>query len=167
MRADIHDGPEHILQSETEYIDARLHLPASTKTLLQRAAGPYIGSFSAGRAAVAHHLLSALHRKRPDCCAQRNDAKGQKQTFKALRVPHTSFPGFIMSSGSKARLSVRITPTAASPNSGTRKCFLPSPIPCSPVQVPSAAIASSASRSMKALARATSSESSIMTIKLA
>jgi hypothetical protein len=31
MRADIHDGPEHMLQSETEYIDATPHQPASTK----------------------------------------------------------------------------------------------------------------------------------------
>ena len=31
MRADIHDGPEHMLQSETEYIDARPHQPAATK----------------------------------------------------------------------------------------------------------------------------------------
>jgi hypothetical protein len=31
MRADIHDGPEHMLQSETEYIDARPYQPASTK----------------------------------------------------------------------------------------------------------------------------------------
>jgi len=31
MRADIHDGPEHMLQSETEYIDARPHQPAPTK----------------------------------------------------------------------------------------------------------------------------------------
>src|SRR6476660_3656082 len=31
MRADIHDGPEHMLQSETEYIDARPHQSASTK----------------------------------------------------------------------------------------------------------------------------------------
>ena len=29
--ADIHDGPEHILQSESEYIDARPPQPASTK----------------------------------------------------------------------------------------------------------------------------------------
>ena len=36
MRADIHDGPEHILQSETEYIDARLHQPASTNPLAAR-----------------------------------------------------------------------------------------------------------------------------------
>src|ERR1700740_2404425 len=42
MRADIHDGPEHMLQTETEYIDARPHQPASTKSLLHRAAGPYI-----------------------------------------------------------------------------------------------------------------------------
>jgi hypothetical protein len=32
MRADIHDGPEHMLQLETEYIDAIPHQPASTKT---------------------------------------------------------------------------------------------------------------------------------------
>jgi hypothetical protein len=32
-----------MLQSETEYIDARPHQPASTKSLLHRAAGPYIG----------------------------------------------------------------------------------------------------------------------------
>src|SRR5215475_1272101 len=31
MRADIHDGPEHMLQSETEYIDARPYQPASPK----------------------------------------------------------------------------------------------------------------------------------------
>src|SRR5215831_13398065 len=31
MRADIHDGPEHMLQSETEYIDARPHQPASNR----------------------------------------------------------------------------------------------------------------------------------------
>jgi len=31
-----------MLQSETEYIDARPHQPASTKSLLHRAAGPYI-----------------------------------------------------------------------------------------------------------------------------
>ncbi len=46
MRADIHDGPEHMLQSETEYIDARPHQPASTKSLLHHTAGPYIGSNS-------------------------------------------------------------------------------------------------------------------------
>ena len=31
-----------MLQSETEYIDARPHQPASTKSLLHRAAGPYM-----------------------------------------------------------------------------------------------------------------------------
>jgi hypothetical protein len=30
--ADIHDGPEHMLQSETEYIDARPHQPAFDQT---------------------------------------------------------------------------------------------------------------------------------------
>src|SRR5260221_6446422 len=42
MRADIHDGPEHMLQSEAGYIDARPLTPAR-QNLLQRTAGPYIG----------------------------------------------------------------------------------------------------------------------------
>jgi hypothetical protein len=41
MRADIHDGPEHTLQSEAGYIDARPLTPAR-QNLLQRTAGPYI-----------------------------------------------------------------------------------------------------------------------------
>src|SRR6266700_4139304 len=45
MRADIHDGPEHMLQSEAGYIDARPLTPAR-QNLLQRTAGPYIGSFA-------------------------------------------------------------------------------------------------------------------------
>src|SRR5262245_60768957 len=56
MRADIHDGPEHMLQSETEYIDARPHQPASTKSLLHRAAGPYIGS------------IASISTRSPDVC---------------------------------------------------------------------------------------------------
>jgi hypothetical protein len=40
MRADIHDGPEHMLQSEAGYIDARPLTPAR-QNLLQRTAGPY------------------------------------------------------------------------------------------------------------------------------
>lgn len=53
----------------------------------------------------------------------------------------TTLPGFIMLSGSRLRLSVRISSTPASPNSGTRYSFFPSPIPCSPVHVPSIAMA--------------------------
>src|SRR5215471_9889543 len=45
MRADIHDGPEHILQSETEYIDARLHQPASTNPLAARGRTIHWGHF--------------------------------------------------------------------------------------------------------------------------
>src|SRR5258708_18436079 len=41
MRADIHDGPEHMLQSEAGYIDVRPLTPAR-QNLLQRTAGPYI-----------------------------------------------------------------------------------------------------------------------------
>jgi hypothetical protein len=33
MRADIHDGPEHTLQSEAGYIDARPYLPDRRKPL--------------------------------------------------------------------------------------------------------------------------------------
>src|SRR3984893_18487179 len=40
MRADIHDGPEHMLQTEAGYIDARPLTPAR-QNLLQRTAGPY------------------------------------------------------------------------------------------------------------------------------
>src|SRR5215470_9716905 len=39
-RADIHNGREHMLQSEAGYIGARPH-PPDRRTLLQRTAGPY------------------------------------------------------------------------------------------------------------------------------
>src|SRR5215470_14373247 len=42
MRADIHDGREHMLQSEDGYIDARPH-HQDRGNLLHRTAGPYIG----------------------------------------------------------------------------------------------------------------------------
>jgi hypothetical protein len=49
MRADIHDGSEHnTLQSEAGYIDARPHIRQIDETLLQRAAGPYIGVMNGG-----------------------------------------------------------------------------------------------------------------------
>jgi hypothetical protein len=41
MRADIHDGPEHTLQSEVGYIDARPYCRID-ENLLHRTAGPYI-----------------------------------------------------------------------------------------------------------------------------
>src|SRR4051794_25464459 len=41
MRADIHEGPEHMLQSEAGYIDARPHRQ-DRRNLLHRTAGPYI-----------------------------------------------------------------------------------------------------------------------------
>src|SRR6516165_4657514 len=40
MRADIHEGPEHTLQSEAGYIDARPHR-RDRRNLLHRTAGPY------------------------------------------------------------------------------------------------------------------------------
>jgi len=41
--ADIHDGPEHMLQSETENIDARPHQPASTKALAAHGRTMHLG----------------------------------------------------------------------------------------------------------------------------
>src|SRR6516164_1538359 len=41
-RADIHEGPEHMLQSEAGYIDASPHRQ-DRRNLLHRTAGPYIG----------------------------------------------------------------------------------------------------------------------------
>jgi hypothetical protein len=45
MRADIHEGREHMLQSEAGYIDARPHRQ-DQRNLLHRTAGPYIGSIA-------------------------------------------------------------------------------------------------------------------------
>jgi len=42
MRADIHGGPEHMLQSEAGYIDARPKSRQLDETLLRRTAGPYM-----------------------------------------------------------------------------------------------------------------------------
>src|SRR5882724_5856630 len=58
MRADIHDGPEHMLQSEAGYIDARPLTPAR-QNLLQRTAGPYIRVNRVDFATSA--LASAIH----------------------------------------------------------------------------------------------------------
>jgi hypothetical protein len=53
MRADIHGGPEHTLQSEAGYIDARPKSRQIDETLLRRTAGPYI------RVNQRHHSMSA------------------------------------------------------------------------------------------------------------
>ncbi len=45
---------------------------------------------------------------------------------------HT-FPGFMIPSGSIARLIVFISPTVPSPSSSTKNSFFPIPTPCSPV----------------------------------
>src|SRR3984893_11049080 len=66
-RADIHDGSEHnTLQSEAGYIDARPHVRQIDETLLQRTAGPYIGSFSSDRPAPDAPGMSASLRSRPN-----------------------------------------------------------------------------------------------------
>src|SRR5215472_12498479 len=66
MRADIHDGPEHMLQSETEYIDARPHQPASNRASCTARPDHTFGSFADGcplyplkaDIGVAHHEVS-------------------------------------------------------------------------------------------------------------
>ena len=55
MRADIHDGREHMLQSEAGYIDARPHRQ-DRRNLLHRTAGPYIGVNSPQWLAVSQHF---------------------------------------------------------------------------------------------------------------
>jgi hypothetical protein len=62
MRADIHDGPEHTLQSEVGYIDARPYCRIA-KNLLHRTAGPYIGSIAEGnsRFSFAMKCIAEVH----------------------------------------------------------------------------------------------------------
>src|SRR5256885_7413806 len=52
MRADIHDGPEQMLQSEAGYSNARPHQPGR-RNLLHRTAGPY----SWVNSGSAHHSI--------------------------------------------------------------------------------------------------------------
>jgi len=73
---------------------------------------------------------------RPDSCQERS------------RQTATTFPGFMMFSGSMARLSVRINSTAGAPCSVSRYFIFFCPTPCSPVQVPFIAIARATRRSM-------------------
>ena len=58
MRADIHDGPEHMLKSETEYIDARPHQPASTKASCTARPDHTLGFFQTSPACPAKSALS-------------------------------------------------------------------------------------------------------------
>jgi hypothetical protein len=58
--------------------------------------------------------------------------------------------GFRIFCGSRASLMARITRTLPLPSSVSRYCRFPFPIPCSPVQVPSIAMARNASLSAKA-----------------
>jgi hypothetical protein len=66
MRADIHDGREHMLQSEAGYIDARPH-HRNRRNLLHRTAGPYIGvktRLPLGPSHVRFHRVRTLVRVR-------------------------------------------------------------------------------------------------------
>src|SRR5262249_6059784 len=71
----------------------------------------------------------------------------------------TIFPGFMMSSGSSARLMAAMAASAGLPSSPARYFILPCPTPCSPVHVPSMASARSTSRSHNVFAALTSAAS--------
>ena len=56
MRADVHGGSEHTLQSEAGYIDARPYNRQLDENLLRRTVGPYmrVTPHSPGRHAYFH-----------------------------------------------------------------------------------------------------------------
>src|SRR5437773_6209026 len=83
MRADIHDGPEHMLQSEAGYIDARPLTPAR-QNLLQRTAGPY--KWVKLRRTQYEHMFSALPSNSDIARRIRHVSKGpQELTLVPLR----------------------------------------------------------------------------------
>src|SRR6202790_5529319 len=85
MRADIHDGPEHMLQSEAGYIDARPLTPAR-QNLLQRTAGPYIGSIASSWPSVDHFRSSPINRHSRGQWAFLKRAKtGSRLIYRSLR----------------------------------------------------------------------------------
>src|ERR1700674_5177120 len=81
MRADIHGGPEQKLQSEAGYIDAR----PQTENLLQRTAGPYIGSIATGSALLGNvRLLPVFPQFQTYRCTALTDAMRREATSRAL-----------------------------------------------------------------------------------
>lgn len=56
----------------------------------------------------------------------------KQQALQLQWMVHT-FPGFMIPSGSIARLIIFISPTVPSPSSSTKNSFFPIPTPCSPV----------------------------------
>src|SRR6266849_1694242 len=106
MRADIHDGPEHMLQSEAGYIDARPLTPAR-QNLLQRTAGPYIrvmsgsgGPYSiASSARAGNEGQFGCPRPAPAPCQFTRYHSGDSLIASALR-PHRTQTGFMQCSNS-------------------------------------------------------------------
>src|SRR5262249_6954229 len=89
MRADIHDGPEHMLQSETEYIDARRHQPASTKASCTARPDHTFGSLSTVSPGFACYLMSALPQKQPvpGPCHKPREGRRSVTLFATVRQP--------------------------------------------------------------------------------
>src|SRR6266581_1185649 len=86
MRADIHDGPEHMLQSEAGYIDARPLTPAR-QNLLQRTAGPYMWVNRVVSAMSALSRFTPVNRHRQLDRPLRKNAKGlNRSRGRALRL---------------------------------------------------------------------------------
>ena len=92
MRADIHDGPEHMLQSETEYIDASPGQPASTKASCTARPDHTLGSASEVSAFEGQVCITPMNGHRQfDWVASRNMGR---QLGRAVDIPgvHPSEP---------------------------------------------------------------------------
>jgi len=63
MHADIHDGPEHTLQSEAGYIDARPLSTRSTKASCNARPDHTLGSFSTDLAGLPSRSISGSPQK--------------------------------------------------------------------------------------------------------
>ena len=107
---------------------------------------------AAQRPAVARRLAGGAQARRAAVGLRRAPGKRQRRrrdhaplaggALEELRRYQLKIlPGFMMLCGSSACLICRIIATAPVPASSTRKPCLCSPMPCSPVQVPPAAIA--------------------------
>src|SRR6266403_6247358 len=101
MRADIHDGPEHMLQSEAGYIDARPLTPAR-QNLLQRTAGPYIRVKL--RRTQYEHMFSALPPTMDVGLARLKTLRRLKGSQPDLRDRHSAPPQVFKSAGPGGRL---------------------------------------------------------------
>src|SRR5882762_5797700 len=124
MCADIHDGPEHMLQSEAGYIDARPLTPAR-QNLLQRAAGPYIRVKR--RNSRCEQMFSAIL---PAADIQPCHRQGMSKAYRVtLQIPACVT---VSATARPARLDPAVNGTM--PSAPATKCWT---IPCGRMRSPS------------------------------